>query len=98
LDVDPLEHVPDELRQWFSLIGGTASCVSGDGTIRDVDGTYRAWFESHGCRVVLSRPDFYIFGAGDSEDVVHLLEVLRTELHQDVTTHTDQLIKEEARS
>jgi hypothetical protein len=32
----------------------------------DVNGTYAAWFEGLNARVVLVRPDFYVFGTGAS--------------------------------
>ncbi len=76
LDVDPLTHVPLDTRDWFLGIGGTVSMVSDNGPIRDVDGAYRAWFEAHQRTVVLARPDFYIFGAGDEQDVPRLLQSL----------------------
>jgi len=56
------------------------STVSDDGPVRDVDGAYRAWFEAHGRTVVLARPDFYIFGTGDQQDVPRLLQRLRDAL------------------
>ncbi|RAX46838.1 bifunctional 3-(3-hydroxy-phenyl)propionate/3-hydroxycinnamic acid hydroxylase [Arthrobacter sp. AQ5-06] len=81
LDVDPLLNVSAELQTWFLRMGGTVSSLSGDGPIRDVDGAYRAWFEGRGCKVVLSRPDFYIYGTGTPEDVPRLLESLRAALN-----------------
>jgi 2-polyprenyl-6-methoxyphenol hydroxylase-like FAD-dependent oxidoreductase len=86
LDVDPLGAVPSDLRHWFSSIDGSASLISDDGPIRDVDRDYRAWFEKHGCSVVLSRPDFYIYGTGTVSDVPRLLESLRAGLAVRATT------------
>jgi resorcinol 4-hydroxylase (NADPH) len=79
-DVDPTALVPAELREWFHSIDGTATAISEDGAIRDIDGDYKRWFARHGCRVVLSRPDFYIYGTGALEDVPRLLESLRATL------------------
>lgn len=73
LDIDPLDGVPAELAAWFAGIGGKASEVSAGGPIRDADGSYRAWFEAHGCSLVLSRPDFYVFGTGGPADATRLL-------------------------
>jgi 2-polyprenyl-6-methoxyphenol hydroxylase-like FAD-dependent oxidoreductase len=81
LDVDPLLNVPAELQEWFLRMGGTVSSLSKDGPIRDVDGDYRAWFAGRGCNVVLSRPDFYIYGTGTPEDVPGLLGSLRAVLN-----------------
>jgi resorcinol 4-hydroxylase (NADPH) len=80
LGVHPLALVSDEVRTWFERVGGTATTISNDGGVRDVDGTYRAWFERLGCAIVLTRPDFYIYGTGAAEDVPHLLGLLRTTL------------------
>ena len=87
LDVDPWRPLSPRMRTWFTGIGGTVSTVSHDGMIRDVDGTYRAWFEAHGCTVVLARPDFYIFGTGDAADVPRLLQLL----HDDLVAATPHL-------
>ncbi|MDQ2739210.1 MAG: bifunctional 3-(3-hydroxy-phenyl)propionate/3-hydroxycinnamic acid hydroxylase, partial [Actinomycetota bacterium] len=77
LDVDPMVDVPAELRSWFAAIGGTATEVSSDGPVRDIDGGYRAWFDAHTCRVVLARPDFYVYGTGAPTDAARLLGSLR---------------------
>lgn len=83
LDVDPLTDVDDELRAWFLEIGGTTTKVGVEGPVRDLDGAYRAWFGSRGCRVMVSRPDFYVYGVGDVDDVPHLLATLRTAITAD---------------
>ena len=80
LRFDPLADVPEELADWFGSIGGSATAISAGGDVRDVDGTYSDWFAAHECTVVLSRPDFYIFGTGNKENVTQLLERLRAEL------------------
>lgn len=74
---DPAEALSDADLAWFTDIGGTAQAVSADGPVRDVDGTYRRWFQEHGCTVVLTRPDFYVFAAGTSSDVPRFLAGLR---------------------
>jgi hypothetical protein len=102
LDVDPLQHVPLHLREWFARIGGTATTLSADGHVRDIDGTYRRWFEAHGCRVVLTRPDFYIFDTGGAEHVAAMLDALCADLHTFADPSepplTHELMEEEARS
>jgi 3-(3-hydroxy-phenyl)propionate hydroxylase len=80
LGSDPLAAVPKELASWFARIGGAATAIGGDEPTRDIDGTYATWFEGHGCTVVLSRPDFYIFGTGDAADSSSLLRTLRAAL------------------
>lgn len=83
LDADPGAALPSELREWFARIGGTTTAVSRGGPVRDVDGSYRAWFEAHGCSVVLARPDFYAFGTGDVRDPSRLVADLRDALERD---------------
>jgi len=95
LNADPLALVPDDLREWFELIGGTATLVSDTGRVLDVDGTYRSWFEKHGCTVVLARPDFYIYGSGIAADVPRLLESLRATLAAAPATTTTPVPTEE---
>jgi 2-polyprenyl-6-methoxyphenol hydroxylase-like FAD-dependent oxidoreductase len=47
----------------------------------DRDGTYRSWFDAHGCSVALVRPDFYVFGtAVGAEHTRALIDRLRTAL------------------
>ncbi len=87
LDVDPAAAVPLELRDWFARIGGTSTAVSKDGDVRDVDGSYRAWFETLGSAVVLTRPDFYVYGTGDVGDVPRLLADLRDALGGEPARH-----------
>jgi 3-(3-hydroxy-phenyl)propionate hydroxylase len=80
LDIDPSAGLPAELAAWFISIGGEASEVSAEGAIRDVDGSYRTWFDARGCSVALSRPDFYVFGTGSPADATRLLADLREAL------------------
>ncbi len=38
--------------------------------VRDVDGTYGAWFAELGCSAVVIRPDFYVYGTAAGADAV----------------------------
>jgi 2-polyprenyl-6-methoxyphenol hydroxylase-like FAD-dependent oxidoreductase len=80
LGFDPLAAVPRDLAEWFASIDGSMIAITAGGSVRDVDGTYAAWFAAHECTVVLSRPDFYIYGTGMAQDVAPLLRSLRTQL------------------
>ena len=80
MDEEFIGLIPDQLRAWFHGIGGSITAVTADGSVRDVDGSYRSWFELHGCRAVLSRPDFYVFGTGDTRAAADLLRDLRYQL------------------
>ncbi len=95
IGLDSLASIPRDLRVWFDGLGGTVTVVSDDGAVRDVDGSYRAWFQAHGCAVVLARPDFYVFGTGDAADATRLLEDLRSQLDGDAIPQR-RLIKEGA--
>lgn len=88
---DPLVAVPRDLVRWFASIGGTATAITADRPVRDVDGTYAAWFAAHECAVVLSRPDFYIFGTGDEHGVEPLLRSLRAALGDQAATSDHQV-------
>ena len=89
LGSNPLAPVPGELADWFASIGGTATGIRTAGVTStgiaagralDIDGTYASWFAAHACTAVLSRPDFYIFWAGDVADVASALNSLRSQL------------------
>jgi 2-polyprenyl-6-methoxyphenol hydroxylase-like FAD-dependent oxidoreductase len=45
--------------------------------VRDAEGTYRRWFAELGCRAILVRPDFYVFGtACGADDLTPLIDDL----------------------
>ncbi|HEX4058174.1 MAG TPA: bifunctional 3-(3-hydroxy-phenyl)propionate/3-hydroxycinnamic acid hydroxylase [Galbitalea sp.] len=88
LDEDPMADVGVELRDWFEGIGGKSAAVSKRGRVRDLDGAYRAWFEARDCSVVLARPDFYVYGTGEPDDVTCLLRTLRDDLQP--SAHRDK--------
>jgi 3-(3-hydroxy-phenyl)propionate hydroxylase len=50
----------------------------------DPENVYRAWFELHGCRAALVRPDFYVFGtAVTAEQTCKLARHLEAALSSD---------------
>ncbi len=59
---DPARVLSEEQHAWFASVGGVCVHVGGGGPLRDVDGAYARWFATHGCEVVLQRPDFAVFG------------------------------------
>jgi 3-(3-hydroxy-phenyl)propionate hydroxylase len=89
LGVDPAALLADADLAWFTGIGGTVTDVGGNGPVRDVDGTYRSWFESHECTVLLARPDFYVFATGEPGDVPTMLSGLRRALG---TIHSERKV------
>ncbi len=73
LDPSVATGITDVEREWFSSLGGRIVALGDD--VDDVDGTYESWFQRHGVRTALQRPDFYLFGAAD--DASALLHSLR---------------------
>jgi len=91
LDPESTASIPEPLSAWFESIGGSITTVSDDGFVRDIDIAYRAWFDLHRCRVVLSRPDFYVFGTGGPGDAAGLLRDLRDQLIGDLADRHELL-------
>jgi len=80
MDTDIAASLPAETVAWFADIGGRVVAL-GDGGLSDVDGVYDWWFETHGVRVALQRPDFYLFGtATDASGATRLIDGLRDAL------------------
>jgi flavoprotein hydroxylase len=76
---DPLSALDSELAAFFTSIGGIAAHVGGG--VRDVRDRYAQWFRDHRVGVVLSRPDFHVFGTGSAvEDGSRLVRALRSTL------------------
>lgn len=77
---DPAQLLDEETAAWFRRIGGRCAHVAPGGPVDDLDGGYDRWFTRHGCDAFLSRPDFYVFGAGGHADVPDLAFRLRQAL------------------
>lgn len=72
---DPRDNLTAAQHAWLERVGVKIVTI-GDGQMAgDVDGTYTAWFAQLGCRAVLVRPDFYLFGAGEAADLVRDLQM-----------------------
>jgi 2-polyprenyl-6-methoxyphenol hydroxylase-like FAD-dependent oxidoreductase len=93
LDAEAMVDISADLRTWFEDIGGTATPLSIDHGVRDIDGVYHAWFKAHGCTLLLARPDFYIYGTGDAQDAARLLGDLRNALGVAVTGTNERIEK-----
>ncbi|MFF8513104.1 hypothetical protein ACF064_34085 [Streptomyces sp. NPDC015492] len=57
------------------VLGEWAAAHQTATVVRDVDGTYRAWFAELGCSAVVIRPDFNVYGTADGADAVAGLAV-----------------------
>jgi hypothetical protein len=54
------------MRAALRRIGGVVADFGPQGGTLDLDGSYAAWFDRLDTKVVLVRPDFYIFGTASS--------------------------------
>lgn len=67
---DPTDGLGTEQIAFLQRIGALAVGVGPGTAVQDIDGTYRRWFADLGCKAVLVRPDFYVYGAGDATTLV----------------------------
>lgn len=86
---DPQTTLSAQTHKRFTSIGGLVVSLINDAPtpildttyVIDINGTYHDWFTEHACSVVLTRPDFYIFGtASRLEDAEALVKVLLDQL------------------
>jgi len=87
LDTDP-ERLLDALGgDYLRRLGASFVTVT---ERLDREGIYRAWFEQHGCRAALVRPDFYVFGtAVTAEETCELARHLEAALSRDPSDRGD---------
>ncbi|WP_321877132.1 bifunctional 3-(3-hydroxy-phenyl)propionate/3-hydroxycinnamic acid hydroxylase MhpA [Paraburkholderia bannensis] len=71
---DPRETLSVAQNAWLERAGVKVVTVGARQMAADVDGTYEAWFAQLGCRAALVRPDFYLFGAGEAQELVRDLQ------------------------
>jgi 2-polyprenyl-6-methoxyphenol hydroxylase-like FAD-dependent oxidoreductase len=74
LDQDPGADLQVQHRRFLERLGGRIVTIGAHAAVGDADGSYERWFAGLGCRAVLIRPDFYLFGAGDPGDLVQALQ------------------------
>lgn len=85
-DIDPLEYLNEDQRDFLESIGCKTVTVSNDpgleGGVHDLDQTYEAINkDSEGAIAFLSRPDFTVFGASwSTDDIPALVDDLRDQL------------------
>lgn len=88
-EFDPLDELSAEQRAFLDRIGCRTAMITHDpdaGGVLDMDRTYEAFFKDRDqMKAVLTRPDFYIFGAAWTRgEVADLVDGLRTQLAADV--------------
>lgn len=87
-EFDPLEKLDEDQRAFLEQIGCRSVMVTNDpdidNAVLDMDRTYEAFFKDREMiKVVLARPDFYMFGVGwSADDTASLVDDLRVQLHQ----------------
>lgn len=73
---EALAGLGPEARQRWRRLGGRLALLAEEGgsdpdavAVVDLDGTYGAWLDAHGCEAAVVRPDWYLFGtaAGGAE-------------------------------
>jgi hypothetical protein len=74
---NPGELLSADDLAWFQQLGGMIADVSGAGAIHDLDGGYERWFATHECEAFLARPDFYVFAAGEHDEIQDFVSRLR---------------------
>jgi 2-polyprenyl-6-methoxyphenol hydroxylase-like FAD-dependent oxidoreductase len=65
MDVDPAAKLGDKALALWTRLGGKSFHVA-SAQFRDVEGVYERWLSATGTRIVLIRPDNYVFGSGRS--------------------------------
>jgi hypothetical protein len=77
---DVLEVLTTSHRDSWKAIGGKIAAVTvsrTDGSLEDLDGTYRSWFADHACSAAIERPDWYLYGtAKNGRELTALLDQL----------------------
>ncbi|MFM0341857.1 bifunctional 3-(3-hydroxy-phenyl)propionate/3-hydroxycinnamic acid hydroxylase MhpA [Paraburkholderia fungorum] len=69
LDADPEQFVDAASQAALARIGGQTIGITGDASravpgriLFDVSGKYRQFFDEHGVKAIIVRPDYYVFG------------------------------------
>jgi len=83
---DPARHLTSDDKAFFTSIGGQYVSIGSQdepaGDVIDISGAYAGWFAANNCAVVLTRPDWAIYGtASDLAGAVKLVRSLREQLH-----------------
>jgi len=63
LDADPAATLGETARAVWTRLGGKSFHV-GSAQLQDLEGVYQRWLSAAGARIVLIRPDYYVFGSG----------------------------------
>jgi 2-polyprenyl-6-methoxyphenol hydroxylase-like FAD-dependent oxidoreductase/catechol 2,3-dioxygenase-like lactoylglutathione lyase family enzyme len=98
---DPARYLSPDDEAFFTSIGGhcvslSSSADEHDDQVIDISGAYTDWFTVNNCAVVLTRPDFTIYGtAPDLAGAVKLVRSLREQVHPSSTDERKYTMKEQ---
>ncbi|WP_326836929.1 bifunctional 3-(3-hydroxy-phenyl)propionate/3-hydroxycinnamic acid hydroxylase [Amycolatopsis rhabdoformis] len=84
---DPAAVLAPRQRAFLDALRAQVVHVAPDGAggVTDVDGAYAAHFAERGWDVVVTRPDFYVFGAGSLSELPAIVDDLAARLGADET-------------
>jgi resorcinol 4-hydroxylase (NADPH) len=100
---DPAQSLSADDLAFLTSIGGQSVALRSSADeqtdqVIDMSGAYAEWFEAHNCAVVLTRPDFAIYGtAPDLAGAVKLVRSLREQLHPSSTDERNYIMTTEQR-
>jgi len=100
---DPATHLSPDDEAFFTSIGGQSVSLRNSADehadhVIDISGAYFDWFAANTCAVVLTRPDFAIYGtAPDLAGAVKLVRSLREQLHPSSTDERNYIMTTEQR-
>ena len=64
-----------------AAVGGQHHAIDIGAVVAEEDGVLESWFDRHGCRAAIVRPDHYVFGvANDKSALGKMLSELATRL------------------
>lgn len=82
----PVDALPTDVIEAATALGALV-CIGPDAGVphaihaRELDGVLARWFDRHGCRAAIVRPDHYVYGgAADGAALARLLDGLRARL------------------
>ncbi len=93
MDGNPARYLSADDEAFFTSIGGRSVFLSSSTDVytdhvNDISGAYAEWFAANNCAVVLTRPDFAIYGtAPDLAGAVQLVRSLREQLRPSSSTN-----------
>ncbi|MBR1144877.1 bifunctional 3-(3-hydroxy-phenyl)propionate/3-hydroxycinnamic acid hydroxylase [Bradyrhizobium sp. AUGA SZCCT0431] len=70
LTADVRAHLTGLGMRLIRICSGDAADQAGHDAVAEEDGVLAAWFDRHGCRAAIVRPDHYVFGVANDESAL----------------------------